>query len=106
MEYTPFNPNEDLKEPPKIPLRERNQEEVIAFANKLDELQGAANSGRGVSAVRDALSYLRRGDVATAESVVRNEWDKIESHPEIAQALINEGIYTPLDFSTIEEPDE
>lgn len=95
---SPFSPSEKEEPQPAVPLRERSPEEIASFADHLDALQAQENSGRGISAARDVVSMLRRGEIEKAEATVRGEWDKFE-YTGIAELLINEGLYTPLDFT-------
>jgi hypothetical protein len=68
-------------------------------AEILNSMQQEANEGRGISAIRDIVLYLERGNVDAAKATISGEWDKISSYPKIAQFLISEGLYTPVDFS-------
>lgn len=58
-----------------------------AIALELDELQKKENDGNGVSCVRNALSYLKRGDFESARVVCSTDWDKIRNYPDLAKAL-------------------
>ncbi len=60
---------------------------MIALADELDQLQRAANNGRGISAARTLIAYLRVGDEASAHATAANEWDKLSSHEHLAQLL-------------------
>ena len=107
MEGPPFNPNEvnpSEEDQPSVPLRERSPEEVVNFADRLEQIQAQENSGRGISAARDVVSLLRRGEVDKAEATVRGEWDKFE-YTDLAPVLIKAGLYTPIDFSKFNEPE-
>ncbi|MCX6715316.1 MAG: hypothetical protein NTX72_05910 [Candidatus Uhrbacteria bacterium] len=59
----------------------------LAIAQELDELQRKENDGRGVSCVRNALTYLKMGDIESAQTVCSTDWDKIRNYPELAKAL-------------------
>lgn len=62
---------------------------IEKIADELETLQAEKNSGRGVSCVRTAVVYLRRGDVEKAVACCHNEWDKIRSYPDIADFVID-----------------
>jgi hypothetical protein len=75
------------------------QQNYTESAEKLNLMQQEANEGRGISAIRDIAHYLEIGDVGAAKATISGEWDKISSYPDIAEYLISEGLYTPVDFS-------
>ena len=58
-----------------------------AIAQQLEVLQKKENDGRGVSCVRNALAYLKRGDFETARTVCTTDWDKIRNYPDLAKEL-------------------
>jgi hypothetical protein len=59
------------------------------LTEKLEILNAEANSGRGVSCVKDIIMYLKRGDTNSAKAVYRNEGDKIRCYPEIQRVIEN-----------------
>lgn len=71
--------------------------ETLAAIN--DEL----NSGRGCSAIRDVVSELQSGHIEMAKATIVNEWDKIGAYPEVANYLVGEGIFVPIDFSKYDQ---
>ena len=71
----------------------------IELASRLDSLQRDANDGRGISAVRTVASLLNSGNREAASAAISSEWDKISSYPEVANLLVNEGLFTPYDPS-------
>lgn len=40
-----------------------------SLADELDAIQKTKNDGRGVTAVRDVITYLRRGDIESKKNV-------------------------------------
>jgi hypothetical protein len=63
-----------------IPSFHELEMELTAINNKL-------NNGRGVGAVRTVITYLKLCDLASAEAVVRNEFDKLRNYPEVVNWL-------------------
>lgn len=78
---------------------ENHTKNYAESAETLYAMQQEANQGRGISAIRDIARYLETGDVEAAKATISGEWDKISSYPNIAEYLISEGLYTPVDFS-------
>lgn len=73
-------------------------DEAKALADKLDELQGQAYDGRGISCVRTVVHSLRRGDLSGARACINNESDKIRSHKAIVDELERTGLWHRIDF--------
>ena len=74
-------------------------DEAKALADKLDELQGQAYDGRGISCVRTVVHSLRRGDLSGARACINNESDKIRSHKEVVAVLERTGLWHRIDFA-------
>ena len=68
--------------------QEPNQENYNELADRLDESQKVKNGGRGVQTIRHIVGDLRRGDISSAKATARNEFDKIQSYPEIKEIII------------------
>lgn len=74
---------------------EQNQEEshlkeskrIARIADELNELQTQENDGRGVSCVRTAITYLRRGKIEEAKRVCDLDHDKISSYPKLVEYI-------------------
>lgn len=66
---------------------ELRKEELIEMADKLDHLQQAKNDGRGVSCVKDVITYLRRGDFEQAKRIATHDHDKIGAYPDIEELM-------------------
>lgn len=73
-------------------------DDAKALADKLDELQGQAYDGRGISCVRTVVHCLRRGDLSGARACINNESDKIRSHKDIVDVLERTGLWHRIDF--------
>jgi hypothetical protein len=90
----------------QLTLRERNSDkrlpwphDPMAVADRLNALQAAHNSGRGVSCVRSICFELRRLNLDSAQAVCNNESDKTRSYPDIVAALKDVGLWWEIDFS-------
>lgn len=57
------------------------------LANELDALQSRENKGRGISCVRQIVSYLRMRDIESAKAIYKTDADKIRNYPEIDEIL-------------------
>ena len=68
--------------------------EMIAMGDTLYSLQRVKNQGRGVCCVRAVATGLRCQDWDMSCAIVRNEWDKIRSYPDIASYLVENGLYS------------
>lgn len=69
-----------------------------SLIEKLKALEPRANSGRGLSVLREVIRYLERGNDELAALTVQSEWDKFETHKEVADVLVSAGLYQPLSF--------
>jgi len=63
------------------------QDEMNSAAAVLDTLQAKQNQGRGVSCVRDIVTFLRRGKFDEAQRIRQWDGDKTRSYPDIEKAL-------------------
>ncbi len=59
------------------------QEDMDLLAEKLTNAEVFENHGRGVQCVKAIVTYLKRGDFASAQAVKLNEHDKIRNYPKI-----------------------
>ena len=57
------------------------------LADQIEAVQSELNGGRGVSAARTIVAYLRVNQKDKAIACVQNEYDKFESYPELKEAL-------------------
>ena len=73
----------------------------IEVGDMVELLNVELNSGRGISAIRDVASALKRGYVESAKATINNEWDKISTHKEVADYLIAQGLYVPINWNEI-----
>lgn len=81
--------------------KQQNKEEAtLPLSEQLYRLQMPKNNGRGVCCVRDVCMYLTSGDRQKAMAVVRNEWDKISSYPDIANWLKRHELAEPNAYVT------
>jgi len=76
--------------PNQAPDPKAEQEKWNKLADQLEEMQKDRNGGLGVSHVRTAIAFLRRGDPASARLVCANECDKFSSCQDIAELLEDE----------------
>ncbi len=65
-------------------------ENISILANELEKSQSNKNEGRGVQAIRNIISDLRRGDLKSARAECFNQSDKIDNYPDIKEILITE----------------
>ena len=63
--------------------------ELKELVEKLDEMQKSKNDGRGVSCVRNIVTYLHCGYVESAKQTARIESDKIRNYPDIYEFIDN-----------------
>ena len=68
------------------------------LAEQLDNLQKPKNNNRGVSCIRGLCMYLMQDDLNAAKAVCNNEWDKISSYSDIAQVIVDNGLFVPVKF--------
>lgn len=74
-----------LKVAPETPNLIR--EGMTKMADVLDALQAVENEGRGIRCVQAIVTYLRRGDFASAQNVRSIDGDKTRGYPKVEQAL-------------------
>lgn len=72
------------------------------FIAKLKALEASKNGGRGVTCVRDIISFLNLGRVELAKEVCNWDRDKIRNYQDIARLLVDEGLMELGQFSTDE----
>jgi len=71
------------------------KERLFKIGEELDAMQASKNEGRGVSAVRTVVFYLKQGDWESAKTVAEHDNDKIRYHPEIRQWMLGKDILKP-----------
>jgi hypothetical protein len=76
-----------------------NKEIYAEVGNTIDAFNSELNNGRGISAIRDVASALKRGHVESAKATIVGEWDKISTHKRVAEYLIAKGLFEPVDFN-------
>jgi hypothetical protein len=59
----------------------------VKMLKSLKEMEKVQNNGRGVSCVRSIISYIKKGDMGSANATCFNENDKIRNYPEIQGLL-------------------
>lgn len=74
-----------LKVAPETPNPIR--EDLTKIADAIDALQSVENEGRGIHCVQAIVTYLRRGDLASAQSIRSIDGDKTRGYPKVEQAL-------------------
>lgn len=65
-----------------------NFELLIKTADELDNLQKQENDGRGVSCVKEVVSYLRMGKLQEARAVCFTDHDKIINYPALKEFIV------------------
>ena len=63
--------------------------DCILKIEKLRDMTGKENDGKGISCVDTIITYLDCNDVRNAKAVYRNESDKINTYPEIQEWFYN-----------------
>lgn len=75
------------------------EKNYIRIGEEVERMNNGFNDGRGISAIRDVASALKANQVDSAKATIKNEWDKISTYSQVADYLIAEGLYIPIDFS-------
>ncbi len=69
---------------------QRDQEYYSALVDKLEQMEGEANNGRGVQHIKYIINSLRRGNIDEAKVDCFNQSDKFDSIPEIKEVIKRE----------------
>lgn len=77
------------------------QKEMDSLAYELNKLQAPKNEEQGVSCIKTMVLLLHCGNFDKASAVANNEWDKISFYNDIAKVIIDNGLYTPINFTAI-----
>lgn len=84
---------------PRVSYESSEEIDYMYIGETIDSINDGLNNGRGISAIRDVSYALKAGEVESAKATIKNEWDKISSYPEVADYLIQQGLFAPVDFS-------